>query len=95
MTRLAYALFPVHIANGIISGAFVFYVIYDCFHYAMHHVKLAGPMKTQKIYHSACCSSSGLPTAVASIKLTIAVAHTVAHHFKSYELGYGMQLFCV
>lgn len=52
MTRLAYALFPVHLANAIIAGAFFFYVLYDCMHYAMHHVKLPGPLKTQKIYHS-------------------------------------------
>lgn len=29
MTRLAYLLFPVAIANGIISGAFTFYVLYE------------------------------------------------------------------
>lgn len=52
MTQLAYSIFPVHMANGVIAGAFTFYVIYDCFHYAMHHVKLPGPLKSQKIYHS-------------------------------------------
>jgi 4-hydroxysphinganine ceramide fatty acyl 2-hydroxylase len=33
-TQLAYVLFPPAVANGIISGAFAFYVLYDCMHYA-------------------------------------------------------------
>jgi hypothetical protein len=32
-TRLAYLLFPVWMANGIISGSFAFYVLYDTMHY--------------------------------------------------------------
>ncbi|KIY45038.1 oxidoreductase [Fistulina hepatica ATCC 64428] len=50
-TRLAYALFPVAIANGIIAGAFTFYVGYDCMHYALHHSKLPGYLADMKRYH--------------------------------------------
>lgn len=39
-TRLAYSIFPTYVANGIISGAFFFYVGYDTMHYALHHTKL-------------------------------------------------------
>lgn len=39
-TKLAHKLFPAWMANGIISGAFVFYVAYDVMHYALHHTKL-------------------------------------------------------
>ncbi|KAJ8087261.1 fatty acid alpha-hydroxylase [Marasmius tenuissimus] len=50
-TRLAYKLFPVAMANGIISGAFLFYVLYDCMHYALHHSMLPAYMKEMKKYH--------------------------------------------
>jgi 4-hydroxysphinganine ceramide fatty acyl 2-hydroxylase len=53
MTRLAYLIFPVSMANGIISGAFAFYVLYDCMHYALHHTKLPQYMKEMKKYHLA------------------------------------------
>ncbi|CCA71829.1 related to fatty acid hydroxylase [Serendipita indica DSM 11827] len=53
MTRLAYLLFPVHMANGIISGSFAFYVLYDCMHYALHHTKLPEYMREMKKYHLA------------------------------------------
>ena len=33
-TKLAHTIFPTAVANGIIAGAFTFYVFYDCFHYA-------------------------------------------------------------
>ncbi|KAH7345588.1 fatty acid-2 hydroxylase [Rhizoctonia solani] len=52
-TRLAYLLFPVSVANGIISGAFGFYVLYDCMHYALHHTKLPEYMREMKKYHLA------------------------------------------
>ncbi|KAF8601569.1 oxidoreductase [Ceratobasidium sp. AG-I] len=52
-TRLAYLLFPVAVANGIISGAFGFYVLYDCMHYALHHTKLPEYMREMKKYHLA------------------------------------------
>jgi len=52
-TRLAYALFPPWMANGIIAGAFAFYMLYDCMHYALHHTKMPQYMKEMKIYHMA------------------------------------------
>ncbi|TFY83157.1 hypothetical protein EWM64_g846 [Hericium alpestre] len=52
-TRLAHMLFPAPIANGLISGAFVFYVIYDCMHYAMHHTRLPAYLREMKKYHLA------------------------------------------
>ncbi|PWN51308.1 Inositolphosphorylceramide-B hydroxylase [Violaceomyces palustris] len=50
-TQLAYALFPVAVANGIISGAFAMYVCYDCMHYALHHTKLPTYLRKMKKYH--------------------------------------------
>ncbi|EJD54831.1 oxidoreductase [Auricularia subglabra TFB-10046 SS5] len=52
-TRLAYAIFPTPIANGIISGAFAFYVLYDTMHYALHHTQLPQYMREMKKYHLA------------------------------------------
>ncbi|KAF9482708.1 oxidoreductase [Pholiota conissans] len=52
-TQLAYAIFPVAVANGIISGAFCFYIGYDCMHYALHHTKLPEYMRMMKKYHLA------------------------------------------
>ncbi|KAF8526514.1 hypothetical protein BU17DRAFT_40326 [Hysterangium stoloniferum] len=52
-TRLAYILFPTAIANGIISGSFTFYVLYDCMHFALHHTKLPAYMREMKKYHLA------------------------------------------
>ncbi|KAF8434523.1 hypothetical protein L210DRAFT_3763029 [Boletus edulis BED1] len=52
-TRLAYILFPTAVANGIISGAFTFYVLYDCMHYALHHTRLPAYMREMKKYHLA------------------------------------------
>ncbi|KAJ3825197.1 hypothetical protein EV361DRAFT_891207 [Lentinula raphanica] len=53
MTRLAYKIFPLPVANGIISGAFTFYVLYDCMHYALHHSQLPAYLKEMKKYHLA------------------------------------------
>jgi 4-hydroxysphinganine ceramide fatty acyl 2-hydroxylase len=39
-TKLAHSIFPNWMANGIIAGAFTFYVLYDVMHYALHHTKL-------------------------------------------------------
>ncbi|KAF8873462.1 oxidoreductase [Mucidula mucida] len=50
-TQLAYKLFPVAVANGVIAGAFTFYVLYDCMHYALHHTNLPAYMKEMKKYH--------------------------------------------
>lgn len=52
-TNLGHALFPPSIANGIISGSFTFYVLYDVMHYALHHTKLPAYMREQKKYHLA------------------------------------------
>jgi 4-hydroxysphinganine ceramide fatty acyl 2-hydroxylase len=52
-TQLAYKLFPTPVANGIISGAFLFYILYDCMHYALHHTKLPKYMTDMKKYHLA------------------------------------------
>ncbi|KIK02814.1 hypothetical protein K443DRAFT_677278 [Laccaria amethystina LaAM-08-1] len=52
-TQLAYVIFPVSVSNGIISGAFTFYVLYDCMHYALHHTRLPQYMKDMKKYHLA------------------------------------------
>ncbi|EPQ30970.1 uncharacterized protein PFL1_01159 [Pseudozyma flocculosa PF-1] len=50
-TQLAHTLFPNRIANGLISGAFSMYVVYDCMHYALHHTKLPQYMREMKQYH--------------------------------------------
>jgi len=52
-TRLAYTLFPSAMANGIISGSYTFYVLYDCMHYALHHTSLPTYMREMKKYHLA------------------------------------------
>jgi len=52
-TQLAHVLFPTAIANGIISGSFAFYVLYDCMHYALHHTRLPDYVREQKKYHLA------------------------------------------
>jgi len=52
-TRLAYIIFPIAVANGVISGAFAFYILYDCMHYALHHTRLPNYMREMKKYHLA------------------------------------------
>ncbi|KAJ3492245.1 hypothetical protein NLI96_g95 [Meripilus lineatus] len=52
-TRLAHVLFPASIANGIIAGAFTFYVLYDVMHYAFHHSRLPPYLQEMKKYHLA------------------------------------------
>lgn len=52
-TNLAHLLFPKSVANGIISGAFTFYILYDCMHYALHHTRLPQYMAEMKRYHLA------------------------------------------
>lgn len=52
-TRLAHILFPASVANGIIAGAFAFYILYDCMHYALHHTRLPQYMAEMKRYHLA------------------------------------------
>ncbi|KIL63508.1 hypothetical protein M378DRAFT_664020 [Amanita muscaria Koide BX008] len=52
-TLLAHALFSPAVANGIIAGAFTFYILYDCMHYALHHTRLPAYMREMKKYHLA------------------------------------------
>ncbi|KAI0659329.1 oxidoreductase [Cubamyces menziesii] len=53
MTRLAHLLFPPSMANSIIAGSYVFYVLYDCMHYALHHTRLPAYVRDMKKYHLA------------------------------------------
>ncbi|AAW46114.2 oxidoreductase, putative [Cryptococcus deneoformans JEC21] len=64
-TKLAHIVFPKAIANGIISGAFAMYVVYDLGHYALHHTRLPAYLREMKRYH-------------------------LAHHYKNFELGFGV-----
>ncbi|KDN37932.1 putative SCS7-required for hydroxylation of ceramide [Tilletiaria anomala UBC 951] len=50
-TKLGHIIFPASIANGIISGAFAMYVVYDTMHYALHHTKLPAHLRKMKKYH--------------------------------------------
>jgi len=52
-TKLAHLIFPKAIANGIIAGAFLFYIFYDCCHYALHHTRLPQWLAEMKRYHLA------------------------------------------
>ncbi|KAF7323901.1 Ceramide very long chain fatty acid hydroxylase [Mycena kentingensis (nom. inval.)] len=52
-TWLAHKIFPAAMANGIISGAFAFYVLYDMTHYALHHTNLPPYWRDLKRYHLA------------------------------------------
>ncbi|KAL1413254.1 fatty acid alpha-hydroxylase [Vanrija albida] len=52
-TRLAHLIFPKAMANGIIAGAFTFYILYDCMHYALHHTRLPQYLTEMKRYHLA------------------------------------------
>ncbi|OWZ56375.1 oxidoreductase [Cryptococcus neoformans 125.91] len=52
-TKLAHIVFPKAIANGIISGAFAMYVVYDMGHYALHHTRLPAYLREMKRYHLA------------------------------------------
>lgn len=49
--KLAHALFPTNIANGIIAGSYTMYICYDLMHYALHHTKMPQYMKQMKVYH--------------------------------------------
>lgn len=51
MLLLAHAVFPPAIANGVISGSYSMYVVYDTMHYALHHSKLPEYVREQKRYH--------------------------------------------
>ncbi|KZT41601.1 oxidoreductase [Sistotremastrum suecicum HHB10207 ss-3] len=53
IATLAHLILGAPIANGVISGAFAFYIIYDCLHYALHHSKLPAYLRDMKKYHLA------------------------------------------
>lgn len=52
-TKLAHSLFPKSIANGIIAGAFTFYILYDVCHWLLHHSRLPSYLQSMKTYHLA------------------------------------------
>ena len=51
MLLLAHAVLPTAMANGVISGSYSMYVVYDTMHYALHHTKLPEYVREQKRYH--------------------------------------------
>lgn len=53
-TQLAHVIFPKAMANGVITGAFAFYVLYDMVHYFSHHMRVSeGYLADMKKYHLA------------------------------------------
>lgn len=51
MLLLAHAVLPPAVANGVISGSYSMYVVYDTMHYALHHTQLPEYVREQKRYH--------------------------------------------
>jgi 4-hydroxysphinganine ceramide fatty acyl 2-hydroxylase len=49
--KLAHALLPYYMALAAFAGGFMGYVLYDCTHYFLHHVKLPSYLKSVKEYH--------------------------------------------
>lgn len=49
--KLAHALLPYHMALAAFAGGFMGYILYDCTHYFLHHVRLPWFMKGVKQYH--------------------------------------------
>ena len=89
-TNLAHLIFPKAVANGIISGAFTFYILYDCMHYALHHTRLPQYMAEMKRYHLAHHYKSELLHAVfTEVKLTIRLRAGLWSDFK--DLGLCLQ----
>ncbi|KAI0711369.1 oxidoreductase [Earliella scabrosa] len=84
MTQLAHVLFPAAMANAVIAGSYVFYVLYDCMHYAcvpllprgQSAVKLTSP---DSLHHTR------LPSYVKEMK-----KYHLAHHYKNFDLGFGV-----
>lgn len=90
-TKLVHAIFPTAVANGIISGAFAMYVVYDGMHYALHHTKLPSYLRMMKKYHLEhhCEYSLGsaCPLRPLATHLTLLLCDTTD---KNYELGFGV-----
>lgn len=100
VTRLAHALFPTALANGAISGAFVFCkvlpillcvthlahvdVIYDSMHYAYATFFLHVYVFLTPINHSSMHHTK-LPAYLREQK-----KYHLAHHYKNFELGFGV-----
>ena len=61
-TNIAHLILPAPVANGIIAGAFTFYILYDTMHYALHHTRLPEYLARQKRYHLAHHYKSEHPT---------------------------------
>jgi 4-hydroxysphinganine ceramide fatty acyl 2-hydroxylase len=80
-TKLAHVIFPKAVANGIIAGAFTFYILYDCMHYALHHTRLPQYMAEMKRYHLAHHYKSEYLR-----HIDIVIPLTVA----DFELGFGV-----
>jgi hypothetical protein len=77
MTRLAYALFPLPIANGIIAGAFAFYVLYECVPYLFilrWRLNACHSLMHYALHHTQ------LPKYLKGMKV-----YHMAHHFKNAE----------
>lgn len=49
--HLAHLLFPYYWAMSVFAGSFMGYVMYDCTHYFIHHIKLPAFMKNIKVNH--------------------------------------------
>lgn len=92
-TNLAHWIFPKAWANGIISGAFTFYILYDCMHFALHHTRLPQYMAEMKRYHLAHHYKSKLRFSVPSLSLlTIRLRAGLWSHFKSVGLCFQHRL---
>lgn len=83
-TNLAHLIFPKAIANGIISGAFTFYILYDCMHYALHHTRLPQYMAEMKRYHLAHHYKSRFP------RLLVCKERGRGADCTDFELGFGV-----
>jgi hypothetical protein len=88
-TKLAHLIFPKAAANGIIAGAFTFYILYDCMHYALHHTRLPQYMAEMKRYHLAHHYKSELYLLHNEVKLTIRLRARLWSHFQ--DLGLCLQ----
>jgi 4-hydroxysphinganine ceramide fatty acyl 2-hydroxylase len=76
--RLAHILFPYYYALAIFSGGVAGYIFYDTTHYFLHHRKFFF-LISQEL--TAC----SLPSYWKELK-----RYHLAHHYKNFELGYGV-----
>jgi len=85
-TKLAHVIFPKAAANGIIAGAFTFYILYDCMHYALHHTRLPQYMAEMKRYHLAHHYKSKLTCSLSATKLIIRLRARLWSYLKDLGL---------